>query len=143
MIPIREQIIQALASRTGAVRFNDGQTISEMELPATVILVEADQRGEAGYDMTEMVMPVTIARAIGQAGLAGDGWHTSANEALADLVKEIHTPDIDAGGLIAQIVLTGQSYDVQPDGARGYVVQAELEINYRFATGDPYTQEVI
>ena len=143
MTPIREQIIQALATRTGAVRFNDGQTISEMELPATVILVQADERGANGYDMTEMLMPVTIARAIGQTGLAGDDWHVSANEALANLVKEIYTPDIDAGGLITQIVLTGQSYDVQPDGAQGYVVQAELEIQYQFAIGDPFTQEVI
>lgn len=142
-LPIREQIIQALATRTGAERFNDGQTISEMELPATVLLVQGDQRGDPSYDTINMLMPVTIARAIGRTGLSGDDWHTEAATALADLVVEIYTPDHDAGGLINQIVLTGQDYDIQPDGAQGYVVQVELEITYHTAIGDPYTQEVI
>lgn len=143
MLPIREQIMQALAQRTGAERFNDGQAISEMELPATVLLASADQGGDANYDLTQMVMPVTIARAIGKSGLAGDQWHEDAQTALADLVAEVYTPDASINGLVRRIVLASQDYDVQPDGAQGYVVQIELEINYEFANGNPYTTEVI
>ena len=140
-LPIREQIIQALAARVGAVRGLEG--FDSQDLPLTV-LVEGDDElsGDAQYDMTPLALPVTIARAVHVGGLKDDGWYTEANTQLADLIAEAYAGGEDLGGLADGIDYAGGSVGVITDGAAGVAVQVNLEIRYAIARGNPYSQEV-
>ncbi len=140
MTPIREQIIQALATRVGAVRGLEGFDLSD--LPLTVLVEGEEQVRDEKYDMTPITLPVTIGRAVEMTGLKGDAWHTEANKQLADLIVEAYDPDETMGGLADGIDYAGGATDVLTDGANGVMAQVNLEIRYAIARGNPYSQEV-
>ena len=60
-LPIREQIIRNLAARVGAVRRLE--MYDERDLPITVLQEGDDQAAETGYDMTQVSMSISVARA--------------------------------------------------------------------------------
>lgn len=140
-LPIREQILQALATRTGAGR--GLESYDGANLPFTVLVEGEDSPGDSDYDLTRLVMPVTIARAVERSGLKGDDWYTAANEDLATLIQQAYTPDQDIDGLADGIDYTGGDVGMLTDGASGYTVQINLEVRYAFLHGNPYSREVI
>ena len=140
-LPIREQILQALATRVSAQRGLEGYDLDD--LPLTVMIEGEESEGDSDYDLTRLVLPVTIARAIEQTGIKGDAWYTAANTALADLIKEAYGSDETFGGLADGMDYTGGSTGVLTDGAKGVMVQTFFNIRYAFAHGNPYTREVI
>lgn len=141
MTPIREQILQALATRVGAIRALEGIDVDD--LPLTVLVEGEDTPGEEQYDMTPLTLPVTIGRAVEMTGLKGDAWQTQANTLLADLIVEAYGTDETLGGLADGIDYAGGTPDVLTDGASGVMAQANFEIRYAIARGNPYSQEVI
>lgn len=139
-LPIREQIIKALATRVGAMRGLEG--FDSQDLPITVLVEGDDEAGDEGYDMTPLTLPVTIARAVEISGQKDDTWFTEANTQLATLITEAYAGGEDLGGLADGIDYAGGSVGVITDGAAGVAVEVNLEIRYAIARGNPYSQEV-
>ena len=140
-LPIREQIIQAIADRVGASR--SLETIDAADLPVTVLVAGEDSvTDDESYDTTPITLPVTIARAEHRSGLKGDDWHTAANELLAELITSAYAGGENLNGLADGIDYAGGATDVLSDGATGVMAQVNLDIRYQIARGNPYTQEV-
>lgn len=139
-VPIRELIIRALTARVSAVR--GMETYDAQELPLTILVEGDDTAGESDYDLTRVVMSVTIARAATQSGAKGDDWYSAANELLAGLIEESFASDPTFAGLADGMDYTGGSVARLDDGSRGVMVQIFLEIRYAFLHGNPYSREV-
>lgn len=134
---IRELILQALATRTGATRVLE--QYDARDLPITVLAESDDQAVETPYGMTAVTMPVTIARAIPLTGVKSDTWYADANEALGDLIFEIYTGGDTLGGLCQGIDYASGSVELLTDGADGAAVQASVNVRYMFRHGDPFS----
>lgn len=140
-LPIREQVIQTIATRVGASR--SLETFDAADLPLTVLLAGDDQvTDDEAYDTTPLTLPVTIARAEKRTGLKGDDWQTAANTLLADLIVDAYAGGEDLNGLADGIDYAGGATDVLSDGATGVMAQVTLDIRYQIARGNPYSQEV-
>lgn len=135
-VSIRERILQALATRVSAQRGLDGYDVAD--LPLTVIVEGADSENGSDYDLTQLIMPVTIARAVTQSGVKADAWYTAANEELAKLIKSTFASDPTFGGLAKGMDYTGGEAGLITDGAKGVAVQIFVNIRYAFMHGDPY-----
>lgn len=140
-LPVREQILQALALRVGAVRYTT--SFDAEQLPITALVAGEDAASDPDYEMTRLVMPVQIARAVQRTGLRDDAWQTEANTLLADLVAEAWSSDDTLGGLAEGMDLTGQTAEAIDEGATGVAAQISIDIRYQFVHGNPYQQEVI
>lgn len=137
--PIREQIIQALATRVGAVR--ELEMYDERDLPITVISADEETAAEGRYGLTNVTMNVGIARAIAIEGTKDDTWHTALSTQLADLIVEIYTGGDDLGGLADGIDYVSGSTDLLTDGGVGAGVAVTVQVRYTFVHGDPYSQD--
>jgi hypothetical protein len=139
-LPIREQILQALATRTGASR--QLAAYDPRDLPITILVDGEETAAEGLYGMTNVTMPVTFARAIPLTGVKADAWHTAAQKALADLIEEIYTGDDDTlGGLADGIDYAGGQAEILTDGGNGAAVQVSANVRYAFVHGNPYSQD--
>ena len=136
MDTIREQILQALATRTGATRML--QQYDPRDLPITVLAEGDDAATEKPYGMTAVTMPVTIARAIPLTGTKDDTWYAAANEALGNLIVEIYTGGDTLGGLCQGLDYAGGSVELLSDGADGAAVQASVTVRFQFRHGNPF-----
>jgi hypothetical protein len=138
-LPIREQILQALALRLDALRGLEGYDLSE--LPITILVEGADEAQETDYDMTRVAMPVTIARAVAKTGLKNDIWYEDANVEMAQMIVDAFGTDETFGGLAQGMEYAGGEVGVLTDGAQGYTAQISLIIRYAFLHGNPFTAE--
>jgi len=138
-LPIREQILQALAARTGASR--QLTAYDPRDLPLTVLVEGEDSAGENPYGRVSVSLPVTIARAIPLTGTKEDDWYTEANTALGNLILEIYAGGDDLGGLADGIDYTSGQTEVLTDGGTGAAVQAVITVRYQFVHGNPYSQD--
>ena len=138
-LSVRERIIQAIAARVGASR--GLESYDSRRLPVTVLVEGEDQPGEPDYDVTNLILPLTVARAENPQGAKGDAWHTAANAALAALITEIYAGGEDIAGLGTRIDYTGGGIGEIADAASGYVVQASIGVNYHFVRGNPYSHD--
>ena len=137
MNTIREQILQALATRTGATRVLE--QYDSRDLPITVLVEGEDAAADTPYGMTAVTMPVTIARAIPLTGTKDDTWYSASNEALGELIVEIYAGGDTLGGLCQGLDYAGGSVELLTDGADGAAVQASLTVRYQFRHGDPFS----
>lgn len=137
---IREQIIQALATRVGAVR--ELQVYDERDLPLTVISPGDESIADGRYGMTNVQMQVAIGRAIAIEGTKDDAWHASLSAALADLTVEIYAGGDDLDGLADGIDYVSGSVDLLTDGGVGAGVAVTVNVRYAWAHGNPYSQDV-
>ena len=138
-IPIREQILRALASRVGAVRRLE--MYDERDLPITVISEGDDTAAEGRYGLTNVTMSVGIARAIPMSGVKDNDWYTELNTALASLIAEVFTGGDDLGGLAHGIDYVSGSVDLLTDAATGGGVAVTVNVRYSFVHGNPYSQD--
>ncbi len=138
-LPIREQIIRNLAARVGASRRLE--MYDERDLPITVLQEGDDQAAETGYDMTQVSMSISVARAIPMTGVKGDAWYTELNDALADLIVELYTGGDDIGGLAQGIDYVSGSVDLVTDASAGAGVAVTVNVRYAFVRGNPYSQD--
>lgn len=139
-LPIRERILQALATRLNAHRGLEAYDIRD--LPITVIVADEDSATESDYDMTQVSLPVTVARAIQVTGTKSDSWYKEGEIAKAQLHKDIYTGGEDLGGLADGVDYTGGSVAVLTDGARGCMVQVFVNIRYAHVHGNPFIQSI-
>lgn len=137
-LPIRERLLQVLATRASAER--GLEYYDQRDLPFTVLLEGEDQAAEDDYDNTRVVTPVTVARALKVTGNKTDDWYEQANVALGDLIKEVYAGGEDLDGLADGIDYEGGSVEVITDGARGTIAQASFNIRWAFVHGDPFAQ---
>lgn len=137
-LPIREQILQALATRVSAAR--GLEVYDEHDLPFTVLIEGEESAEDNNYDMTNVSLPFTVGRGMSIKGKKQDEWYEEGNQALADLIKEIYAGGESVGDLAHGIDYAGGFVDVVTDGARGVTVQAYFNVRYSFVHGDPYSQ---
>lgn len=137
--PIREQIIQALVDRTGAVRRLS--QYDKTDLPITVLQEGDDNASEGLYGMTNVNMQVSIARAIAMSGAKGDAWYSVLNDELATLITEIFTGGDDLSGLAEGMDYVSGSVDLLTDGGVGAGVAVTVNVRYSFVHGNPYSQD--
>lgn len=139
-LPVREQVLQALATRVSAVRNLEAFGIQQVPASGILSVVVDGEEQDAGSDHehSRMEMDVTIARIVLVSGRKGDGWHEQANTALADLIQEALATDTRLGGLAEHIEYTGGAAGEIPDGSRGIFAQAFFRVRYRFVRGNPY-----
>jgi hypothetical protein len=138
-IPVRELIIRKLATRTKALRRLP--SYDDKDLPVTHIQVGEDSATNGLYGMTEVTMPVTIARAISMTGVKGDDWHSAQNKALADLIKETFTGGDDLDGLASGMQYVSGDTDLLTDAATGVGVAITVTVRYAWVHGNPYSQD--
>jgi hypothetical protein len=137
-LPVRERILNALQSRVGASRSLD--SYDERDLPITLMSEGEDQGTRDTYGKVNVSLPVTIARAALIEGPKGDDWHAAANQALAELIREVYVGGEDLGGLTKGIDYEGGTIGPLTDGSRGYMVQAFFSVRYVFLHGNPFVQ---
>ena len=138
-LPIRERILQALATRLSAQR--GLEQYDARDLPITILVEGEDTAQESDYDRTNVTLPVTIAYANNVSGTKSDTWYAQANTALANLIQSVYSGDESLGGLCQGIDYTGGDVAVLTDGATGYAVQAFFNIRYAFVHGNPFSTE--
>ena len=138
-LPVREQIIRNLATRVGASRRLE--MYDERDLPITVLQEGDDQAAETGYDMTQVSMSISVARAIPMTGVKSDRWYTELNTALAKLITELYTGGDDIGGLAQGMDYVSGSVDLVTDGGVGAGVAVTVNVRYAFVRGNPYSQD--
>jgi hypothetical protein len=138
-LPIREQIIRALQTRTGALR--KLPDYDDRDLPITEIDEGLESATEPGYGMTRATLQLTIARAILMSGVKDDSWHRAQNIALADLIREIYTGGDTLGGLADGIDYGGGAIDLLTNAANGAGVAVTVAVRYSFVHGNPYSQD--
>ena len=138
-LPIREQIIRALISRTGAVR--QLPTYDHADLPLTVIQAGEDSAAEDMYGMTNVTMQVGIARALNMSGVKGDDWDQTLNNELADLIVEVFTGGDDLGGLAKGMDYVSGTTDLLTEAAQGGGVAVTVNVRFAFVHGNPYSQD--
>jgi len=138
-LPIREQILQALADRLDAQRGLEGYDISET--PLTILVEGGDEAQETDYDLTRVAMPVTIARAVSKTGLKNDIWYEDANVEMAQMIVDAYGTDETFGGLAQGMDYAGGEVGVLSDGAQGYTAQISLVIRYAFLHGNPFSKQ--
>lgn len=137
--PIREQILQALATRTGASRRL--AMYDTRDLPITVLQEGDDAPADGRYGLTNVVMPVTFGRAVSMEGVKDDQWYTTLNTELADLIDEIYGTDDTIGGLAHGMDYVSGSVDLLTDAASGGGVAVTVNVRYSFVHGNPYSQD--
>ena len=138
-LPIREQIIQALAARVGATRRL--AMYDERDLPITVLQEGDDTAAEGLYGMTNVSTSISIARAIRMDGVKDDSWYTELNTALADLIVELYAGGDDIGGLAHGMDYVSGSVDLLTDGGVGAGVAVTVNVRYSFVHGNPFSQD--
>ena len=138
-LPIRERILQALATRINAQR--GLEQYDARDLPITVLVEGEDTAQESDYDRTNVTLPITVAYANNASGTKSDTWYAQANTALANLIQSVYAGDESLGGLVQGIDYTGGDVAVLTDGATGYAVQAFFNIRYAFVHGNPFLTE--
>ena len=147
-LPIREQIIQALAARVGATRRL--AMYDERDLPITVLQEGDDTAAEGLYGMTNVSTSISIARAIRMTGVKDDDWYTQLNVALADLIAEVFDSGEDPeeeqepdglDELIHGIEYVSGSVDLLTDAGVGAGVAVTVNVRYSFVHGNPYSQD--
>ena len=138
-LPIREQIIRALQTRTGALR--KLPDYDDRDLPITEIDEGTETATESGYGMTNATLQITVARAINMSGVKDDTWHRAQNIALAELIKEIYTGGDRLGGLADGIDYNGGAIDLLTNAANGAGVAVTVSVRYSFVHGNPYSQD--
>ena len=138
-LPIREQIIRNLAARVGATRRLE--MYDERDLPITVLQEGDDQAAETGYDMTQVSMSISVARAIPMGGVKSDRWYTELNTALAKLIVELYTGGDDIGGLAQGMDYVSGSVDLVTDASAGAGVAVTVNVRYATVHGNPYSQD--
>ncbi len=139
-LPVREQVLQALAERLGARR-GLGSYAKE-DLPLTVVIDEPDQVEDFDYEAVHVLMPVEVVRVVKRSGEKNDRWHEDANVELALLQAEAIGSDETLGGLARSVVYAGGSVDVT-DGAGGFSVQLRLAVRYAFKRGNPFERVML
>ena len=138
-LPIREQIIRALAARVGASRRL--ASYDERDLPITVLQEGDDNRADGLYGMTNVTMSVSVARAIRMEGVKSDAWYTALNDALATLITEVFTAGEDESeDLRFELEYASGSVDLLTDGGVGAGVAVTVNVRYAFVHGNPYSQ---
>ena len=138
-VPIREQIIQKLATRVGATRRLE--MYDERDLPVTVLQEGDDTAAEGLYGLTNVTTSISVARAIPMTGVKADDWYTQLNTALANLISELYTGGDDVDGLAHGMDYVSGSVDLLTDGSVGAGVAVTVAVRYSFVHGNPYSQD--
>lgn len=137
-LPIRETIIQAIIVRVNGHRGLESYDARDLDDgPITIVVVGEDVAEGSDYDMTRLVMPVTLARGKKASGGKSDQWYTEANIELASLISEMYATDA-ADELIVGMDYQGGGVALLTDGAKGFTCQASFNIRYAHLHGDPY-----
>lgn len=134
-IPIREQVIAALAERMNAQRAN---SIIE-DLPARSVwdgsdgLVERNRYG--GISVTTEVTVETVY----QADADYRQWSWQGNTILAELIAQATGDDRTLGNLADDVAYTGATIYYPEEGSDIIGVDLVLAVRWSHAVGDPYT----
>jgi hypothetical protein len=152
-VTIREQVLQALELKVGAMRGVD--SYDESALPVTALFEGADEPARIQYGMVESAMPVRLERvAAGPGTELQDGrlvttgevdkseWWTEANQMLGELIQSATGGDNTLGGLCQGIDYVSGGAQSSPDGSNAIVAFVDLRVRYRFLNGNPYAKEV-
>jgi len=146
---IREQIIDALLTRAATITTANGyncgmgsnvqwavKTIDPDDLPAVIVWPQAEEATRE-YGNTVAVMLVRI-EALDMIGTGAPG--QLVEQMLADLITAF-----DGGAAISAYIedckyMRGGADDYPEPGAEAVAAFIELEIKYRTAAGNPYSQ---
>lgn len=135
-LPIREQIIAALAARMTAERAN---TIIET-LPARSIWDGSDGNVERNrYGGMDVTTDITV-ETVHQADLDHHQWSTQANVILAELITTATGTDRTLGGLADDVAYAGGTIYYPEEGSDIIGVDLVLTVRWSHRIGDPYTQ---
>ena len=141
-LPIREQILQALATRVSAARGLEGFDVRDaresVDGTITVLVDQPDTAENTNYGTTHISMPVTIGRVRYLDTNKGDEWHTQGSTLQADLSLQAFGGDDTLGGLADGMDYTGGQVDVITDGSRGIAAQINITVRYHHVRGNPY-----
>jgi len=131
---IREQIIQAFATRISAQR--SGQVSAEQTLPARAVwdLAESSERTSFGKLENTLTLSVGI---MDRVDLQLNN-SVQANALLAELLDDALNQDATLGDLCERINYTGSTIDYPAPGQSEMAVLAEFEIVYRTSSRTPY-----
>lgn len=129
---IRERLISAILTATGG-QYAPGSADEASEAPVTYVQDDTDQAGGT-YDVTECVMPVSVARIEVSASPDRNLQRKQAHAALAGLITSMFA-DETFGGLAKGIEYAGGG--IQIDAAKLVFAEASFRVRYEHLRGQP------
>jgi len=136
--PIREQLIDAIRSQVGGVYAVD-TTLALAQAPITVVAEDAETAAENEYGVTEIELPIAVARAEEATDSVDlNAMRVQANEILAGIIADVFAGG-DFSGLARSTVYTGGG--IQIEAGRLCAAEAQFNIRYTIAYGDPFNTE--
>lgn len=136
MDSIREQIVQAFATRLGADRGE--QLDSEKELPARVLWDPTETAEKLKYRKYEVTLTVNV----GEMASRNPDINPSVqgNQMLAALLNDALSEDHTLGGLCKDISYTDSVLDSPDPGQNEMIILVTFQITYQTSNTSPYQQ---
>lgn len=132
---IREQVLDALTSAVGGVYALETPD-DERDLPVTA-LRDDQEAAEESYGVTNVTMPVAVARAEAATSQDRNAMRTQCDAIHAALIAEV------SASSALKLLIDGVDYTGGFIQAVGdvCVAQANFNVRYHFVSGDPYTKD--
>ena len=132
---IREKIIAAITTAVGG-EYDIPAPEDSRDLPVTIVRDLPEQAADDQYGISNMIIPVAIARAQAANSHDREAMRIQGNDIHAQLIAEMFA-DETFGNLADGIEYTGGGIEAEV----GMFVAAEVQFNIRYHTvrGDPYT----
>lgn len=134
---IREQIIEAFATKVGALRC--AQLDGDSDLPAKSVWDNAEDAERTKYATTTCALDLPVEYMAKVDTLTYANHSKQANAMLGELIQAATSGDQTLGGLCRTIQYTASEFVYPNDGSREITVFVVFRINYEFAAGDPFT----
>ncbi|WP_396623082.1 hypothetical protein [Marinobacter sp. W-8] len=133
---IREQIVQAFATRLGAARAE--QLVNEGDLPVRVLWDPIETAEKVKYRKYEVTLTVNV----GELASRDETVNSSiqGNRMLAALLDDALSEDHTLGGLCKDISYLDSAFDSPSSGQTEMVIQVTFQITYQTSNTSPYQQ---
>ena len=132
---IREQLLSAITTAVGG-EYGIPAPEDERDLPVTIVEDQPEQASDDQYNLSNILMPVVVARAAQAADNDRDAMRAQANELLASIKSEMFA-DESFGNLADGVQYTGGG--IQTEVGRFVFAEAQFTVRYHTVRGDPYT----
>ena len=144
MASIREQVVQALVVRLGAVTVGNGYSFSptryravrellDTSLPAITVWDQAEETETRGSALVHaMTVQVETMREVGDQNFSIIG-----NKSLADMKRALLAPDSTLGGIADGINMVSSSIEYPDSGTSICKTTTEIVVMYSELRGDP------
>lgn len=155
MIPIREQVIQALVDRLKTILVSGGygsdvglnvcrarRTFNDKDLPVLVVWEggESPNTGDSSYGISAFNLSIGIEALT---SFTDDTvFPVGINTLYADIYKSLMGSDKTFGGLVDTLVYITSNPVIPEDGRTVFGIRVEFTVTYKIAAGDPYSSPV-